>query len=63
MLAIIGGDGNLDCVKALISKGVNIKCKDDQGNTIFHLAALFNCDNTLEYLATNLKLELFNRNK
>jgi len=39
MLAIAGGDSNLDCVKALLSKGASYKCEDDQGNSVIHIAA------------------------
>lgn len=59
MLAIAGGDHNLDCVKALLSKGVNFKCEDDNGNTLLHIAAINGCNKTLEFLAKNLKIELF----
>lgn len=63
MLAIAAGDQNLDCVKALLTKGANYKCEDEFGNTVLHIAAMNGCNKTLEWLAKNLKVELFTRNK
>ena len=63
MLAIAGGDHNLDCVKALLNKGANYKCEDDQDNTVLHIAAMNGCNQILEFLCKNLKIELFQRNK
>jgi hypothetical protein len=63
MLAIAGGDHNLECVKALLNKGVDYKCEDDQGNTVLHIAAMNGCNQILEFLCKNLKIELFARNK
>jgi len=63
MLAIAAGDHNLDCVKALLSKGVNYKGEDEYGNSVLHIAALNGCNKILEWLAKNLKVELFMRNK
>ena len=59
MLAVAGGDHNLDCVKALLNKGVDYKCEDDNGNTVLHIAALNGCNQILDFLAKNLKIELF----
>lgn len=63
MLAIAGGDHNLECVKALLNKGVDYKCEDDQGNTVLHIAAINGCNQILDFLCKNLKMELFTRNK
>lgn len=63
MLAIAGGDQNIDCVKALLNKGVSYNCEDDQGNNVLHIAAKNECNKILDFLAKNLKMELFKRNK
>lgn len=63
MLAIAGGDNNLDCVKALLNKGVDYKCEDDQGNTVLHIAAINGSIKILDFLCQNLRIELFKRNK
>merc|ERR1712146_593628 len=55
MLAIVGGDKNLDCAKALLAKGVDYKCEDDHGNTVLHIAALNGCNQILDFLSKNLK--------
>ena len=42
MLAIAGGNKNLECVEILIHHGANINCRDKFGNNLFHIAALYN---------------------
>jgi ankyrin repeat protein len=61
MLAVAGGD--LDCVKALLGKGVDYRCEDDYGNNVLHIAAINGSNQILEFLCKNLKMELFERNK
>jgi ankyrin repeat protein len=63
MLAIARDDSNLECVKLLLQKGANYKVEDEYGNTVHHIAALNGNNNILDYLAKNLKIELFARNE
>lgn len=63
MLAIARDDSNLECVKLLLQKGANYRVLDEYGNTVHHIAALNGNNNILDYLAKNLKIELFSRNE
>ena len=63
MLTIAGGDQNLDCLKLILQAGSDFKCKDDFGNTLLHIAAKNNCNKMIDYLAKNLKINIFERNK
>ena len=46
-------------VKFLLAKGADFNVKDDLGNSIIHIAALYGNNIILEYLTKNLKIELF----
>ena len=63
MLAVAGTDSNLECVKLLLQKGANYKVEDEYGNNLHHIAAINGNNQILDYLAKNLKIELFSRNE
>lgn len=63
MLAVAREDSNLECVKILLQKGADYKVKDEYKNTLHHIAAINGNNNILDYLAKNLKIELFERNE
>jgi ankyrin repeat protein len=62
MLAVARSDENLECVKYLLQKGANYKVEDEYGNNLHHIAAINGNIKILDYLAKNLKIELFSRN-
>tara|TARA_B110000285_G_scaffold233275_1_gene306558 strand:- start:1876 stop:3093 length:1218 start_codon:yes stop_codon:yes gene_type:complete len=62
MLAVAKGDENFDCLQALLAQGANFNCKDEYDNNLLHVAALYSNNKILDYLAKNLKLDLFARN-
>ena len=62
MLAVAGKDENLEAVKILLSAGADFQLKDEFGNSILHIAAIYGNVSILEYLAKNCRLELFMRN-
>jgi ankyrin repeat protein len=63
MLAIIGGDRNLECLKLLLHFKANPSLMDFDGNTLLHLCAIYNNNTILEYLLKNeLSLNLYQRN-
>ena len=41
MLAACADDSNIDTVKFLLKKGYDYKVKDDLGNSILHIAAIY----------------------
>jgi ankyrin repeat protein len=41
MLAACADDSNIDTVKFLLKKGSDYKVKDDLGNSILHIAAIY----------------------
>jgi len=63
MLAVSKGDENLDCLKYLLEAGADYTRKDTFDNTVLHIAALNGNNAMLEYMAKNLKIDLFARNK
>jgi len=63
MLAVAKGDENLDCVKLLLSQGADFLAKDSAENSVLHVAALNGNNKILAYLAKNLKIDIFGRNK
>ena len=65
MLSIICGDkdSSLECFKTLLNNGANINCKDDYGNKILHIAAIYGKNQVLNHISKNLKINLFERNK
>ena len=62
MLACAGQHANLECVKHLLSNNGDYRAVDKQGNTILHIAALNSHNAIVEYLAKNLRMEIFSRN-
>lgn len=62
MLTAAGGDQNLDCFKLLLQWQADSNKKDWNGNSVLHIAALYGCNKTLEYIARNLKVDIFSRN-
>lgn len=65
MLAIVSPTPRMECVKLLLSRGADYRIREKgTDNNILHLCAKVNKNNTniLEYLARNLKLNLFERN-
>jgi ankyrin repeat protein len=46
-------------VKYLLSKGAKFDVKDEHGNSLIHIAALYGNNLILEYLTKNLKIEMF----
>lgn len=41
MLAVASKDENLEAVKVLLSAGADFQVKDDYGNSILHIAAIY----------------------
>ena len=62
MLAVAKGDENFDCLQALLTHGANFNCKDEYENNLLHIAARYGNNKILDYLAKNLKLDVFARN-
>ena len=63
MLTVAKGDENLDCLKLILQHGADFRCKDENSNTLLHIAAMNNNIKMLDYLAKNLKIDIFERNK
>ena len=63
MLTVAGGDQNLDCLKLMLQNGANFICKDDFDNNLLKIAAKNNCNKMIDYIAKNLKINIFERNK
>lgn len=63
MLAVTSKDSTVECVKVLLGEGADFKCKDDFGNTVLHLAAVNGNNKMIEFIAKNLKIDIFERNK
>ena len=63
MLAVAGGDQNLECVRCLLSNKANTSITDSFGNTLLHIAAIYGSNDILRYLIQNLKqINIFERN-
>ena len=62
MLAVAKGDENFDCLQVLLAQGADFNCTDEYDNNLLHVAALYGNNKILDYLAKNLKLDLFARN-
>jgi len=62
MLAVAKGDENFDCLQALLAQGADFNCRDEYENNLLHVAATYGNNKILDYLAKNLKLDLFARN-
>jgi ankyrin repeat protein len=63
MLAVAGGDGNIDIVKALLNAKADWKKTDEFGNNLLHIAAMNSNNKTMEFIAKTLKLDIIGRNK
>jgi len=63
MLTVAKGDENLDCLKYLLKYDANYNLTDISGNTLLHIAATNGNNKLLDYIAKNLKIDLFARNK
>ena len=64
MLAIVGPQPSLECVKALLARQANYRVRETStGNNILHLAAE-KCasDAVFDYLFENVKVDIFERN-
>ena len=59
MLAVAGGDENLECIKVLLAHGADPNCKDDNKNTLLHIAAKYRRNKILEYLVENNAIILY----
>lgn len=63
MLCVASGDHNIDCVKLLLISKADFTLLDIYNNSVLHIAALNSNNLILEYLAKNLKIDIFARNK
>ena len=63
MLNIVSGEHNFDCFKVLLQHNAEYTRIDSNGNTILHIAAMYDNCKVLEYTAKNLKVDIFARNK
>ena len=45
-------DTGLDCVKLLIKYGADVNCKDDEGNSILHIAGKYKNNKILKFIIT-----------
>ena len=50
MLAVAGGDQNLECVRCLLSLKANTTMTDTYGNTLLHIAVIYGSNDILKYL-------------
>jgi len=50
MLAVAGGDSNIECAKLLVQNKADTAVTDPAGNTLLHIAALFGHNEMLEYI-------------
>ena len=63
MLAVAGGDQNLECVRLLLQSKANPSLTDSYGNTLLHIAAIYGSNDILKYLVQNLRqISIFERN-
>lgn len=63
MLAVAGGGQNLECVKLLMGAKADMSLKDAYGNSLLHIAAIYQNNEALEYLIKNSRdLNVFERN-
>jgi ankyrin repeat protein len=63
MLAVAGGDGNLDNLKLLLNSKADLSVSDANGNNLIHIAAKYQSTKLLSYLVDNTRLNVFERNK
>ena len=63
MLAVAAGGHTSECVKILLGSKADYNVRDSQGNSILHIAAIYQNYHSLEYLLKNCpKLSIFERN-
>lgn len=63
MLAVAGGDSNIECVRILLVNKANTGLQDSYGNSLLHIAAIYGSSEILQYLLQNLKqMNIFERN-
>ena len=46
----------------MLKNGANFNCKEDFGNTIIHIAAMYDNNQAIKYICKNLKINLFEKN-
>ena len=64
MLAVAGGGQNLECVRLLLNAKADVSITDAYGNSLLHIAAIYQNNEVLEYLlANNNTLNVFERNQ
>lgn len=54
MLAVAAGGQNIECVKTLINARADTSIVDTLGNTVLHIAAIYQNNDALEYLIKNI---------
>lgn len=63
MLSVAGGGQNIECTKLLVSKGADVTVKDQFGNTLLHIAAIYGNNEAIDFFYINShKLNVFERN-
>lgn len=62
MLAVANGDENLEVFKLLLQAKADISLVDSFSNNLLHLAAKYNSPKIMEYLLSNSRINMFERN-
>lgn len=63
MLAVAGGGQNIECIRILVQHKADTNIVDSQGNTILHIAAIYQNNEALDFLLhSNKSLNVFERN-
>jgi len=62
MLAVAGGDSNIDCAKLLVQAKADTAVTDPAGNTLLHIAAVLGHNEMLAYIVDSVRLNIFDRN-
>jgi len=63
MLAIAGGDQNHECLKILMQWKADLTVQDQRDNNLIHIATKYGSNRILEYLISNTKVSVLERNK
>jgi ankyrin repeat protein len=63
MLAVAGGDANLENLKMLMNSKADLTVLDFNGNNLIHIAAKYQSNKLLKYLVDNTRINVFERNK
>lgn len=53
----------MDCLKTLLQHHADYTRTDQNQNSVLHIAAIHGCNNMIDYMAKNLKIDIFARNK